>query len=82
VRIGSTLSDKKKISTGLPQGAILSPTLYNIYCVDLPSPTDAYLTTYADDTMLATQHSDLNTAITHLQTCINELTNWYGKRKL
>jgi hypothetical protein len=82
VRMGSTLSDKKKISAGVPQGAILSPTLYNIYCFDLPSPTYAYLSTYSDDTMFATQHSDLDTAITHLQACINELTNWYSKWKL
>jgi retron-type reverse transcriptase len=54
VRIGSTLSEKKKISAGVPQGAILSPTLYNIYCHDLSSPTDAYLSTYADDTMIST----------------------------
>jgi retron-type reverse transcriptase len=80
--MGSSLSEKKKISAGVPQGAILSPTLYNIYCHDLPSPTDAYLSTYADDTMLATQHSDLNIAITHLQSCINELTNWYRMWKL
>jgi hypothetical protein len=32
--------------------------------------------------MLATQHSDLNIAITHLQSCINELTNWYSMWKL
>jgi hypothetical protein len=32
--------------------------------------------------MLATQHSDLDTAITHLQSCINELTNWHSKWKL
>jgi hypothetical protein len=74
VRNGSTLSDKKKISAGVPYGAILCPTLYNIFCFDLPSPTDAYLSAYADDTMISTQHSDLDTAITHLQSCINELT--------
>jgi energy-coupling factor transporter transmembrane protein EcfT len=48
-------------SAGVAQGGILSPTLYNIYCHDLPSPTDAFLSNYPDDTMIATQHRrDLN----------------------
>ena len=57
VRIGPTTSQKKRISAGVPQGAILIPTLYNVYCHDLQTPTDAYIATYANDTIQRLKHS-------------------------
>ena len=41
VRAGSDLGKRKTTSAGVPQGVILTPTL-NIYCHDLPTPTDDY----------------------------------------
>ena len=32
--------------------------------------------------MIETQHDDLHTAITHLQTWVDQLTDWYAKWKL
>ena len=33
-----TLSKLKRINTGVPQGGVLSPTLFNIYTSDIPLP--------------------------------------------
>ena len=50
VRIGSTLSDTFKQEQGIPQGSILSPTLFNVkinYFVKCVNDTDSSL--YEDD---------------------------------
>ena len=64
VRIETTLSKRKNISAGVPQGAILSPMLFNLYCHNLTVTTvDA---TYADDTLIATAHTTVNISIATL----------------
>lgn len=37
------------LKCGVPQGSVLSPTLYNIYTADMPLPINATNTVYADD---------------------------------
>ena len=52
--INEHFSSSKLVTTGLPQGSILSPLLYSIYTSDFAPPS--YLKTgyYADDTALIT----------------------------
>ena len=50
VRIGELLSEARQLLTGVPQGAILSPLLFNIMLYDFPSAPDQVRTLlYADD---------------------------------
>jgi hypothetical protein len=49
----------------------LYSTLYYIYSHDA--------STYADNTMIPTQHSDLDPVSTDLQTCIDKISNSYNK---
>ena len=39
VRVGNHLSEFRAVKTGVPQGAVLSPLLFNIMLYDFPSPT-------------------------------------------
>ena len=72
-----TLSKLKRINTGVPQGGVLSPTLFNIYTSDIPlPPKDVQITTYADDTTITssyTKHRTLNLSHTQM-TLITPLT--------
>ena len=50
VRIGDLLSGARQLLTGVPQGAILSPLLFNIMLYDFPSaPNQVKTLLYADD---------------------------------
>lgn len=50
VKVDNAASGVKNIKFGLPQGAVLSPTLYNVYTADVPIPERAEIALFADDT--------------------------------
>ena len=48
----------KTNNTGVPQGGVLSSTLFNIYTSDIPlPPKGVQVTTYADDTKITASHT-------------------------
>ena len=60
-------STQRQFKTGIPQGGILSPTLFKIYTSDTPTPqAPVKLTTYADDITITSTHNDINIAITNI----------------
>ena len=59
-----------KISTGVPQGAILSPLLYTLYTNNLTHVFDP-LIQYADDCSLIISYSNLD----NLQKCIDTVSH-------
>ena len=53
VRIGSTTSFPAPVENGVPQGAVLSPILFNIMLIDFPSPSpETKILLFADDVLL------------------------------
>ena len=78
VRVGSTLSEKFDQAQGVPQGSILSTTLFNIKinsimnCLD--PKTDGSL--YVDDFCMCYRSKSMRTIERHLQQCINRIENW------
>jgi len=80
VRVNSTLSSKRKILAGVPQGAILSPLLFLLYVSDMPSPE--MTATFADDTLLMAQHKSIDNAIRLLQRAADEVTQWIFRWRL
>ena len=78
VRIGSTLSDLYDQEQGVPQGVILSTTLFNvklngiINCLDYK--TDGSL--YVDDFCICFRSKNMRTIERHLQQCLNRIEDW------
>jgi hypothetical protein len=49
VKVGSVLSDKKLVISGVPQGAVLGPLLFTLYTSDLLARLQCPFAAYADD---------------------------------
>jgi retron-type reverse transcriptase len=52
VSVEGEMSTPKEMQAGVPQGSVLSPTLYNIYINDTPQTPGVNLALFADDTCL------------------------------
>ena len=78
-----TNSKYKKIKTGVPQGGVLSPTLFNIYTADIPLPPQhiEYIA-YADDITITSTHTNHHTAQQQLQPYLNTIYNWTTQNSL
>ena len=56
---------------------MLSPTLFNIYTSDTPTPqAPVNLTTYADDITITSTHNDINIAKANIQSYLHEIHTW------
>lgn len=67
---------------GLPQGSVLSPTLFNIYTNDQPRPSTCKSFIYADDLALTVQTVDFEEAEQVLTTALGTLSDYYKKNHL
>lgn len=80
VKCGNSLSERYPITSGVPQGGVLSPTLYNLFVSDIPIPSDTKMFLYADDTAITTCHIDpknIKTSLEHSFDCLqNYFMNW------
>ena len=78
VRVGSTLSDLHQQEEGVPQGSILSVTLFGIKInsiVKCLNPgVDCSL--YVDDFLICYRSKNMNTIERQLQQCLNKLQDW------
>ena len=51
-KINNVLSSAKQVTSGVPQGSIIGPYLFNLYTSDLLKNLDCFHVKYADDTTL------------------------------
>ena len=77
-------SKHTNIKAGVPQGGVLSATLFNIYLSDitLPKISSLNLITYADDITITSSHPNINTAAHNLLPYLNEIHTWAHNNKL
>ena len=77
VKIGNTISSKRNVEYGVPQGSILGPLLFLLYVNDLPLYIDSsYLDMYADDSTLHTSANSFNDLQVNLQNNVYNIENW------
>lgn len=83
VKVGSTLSVKRRVDTGVPQGSILGPTLYIIYVNNMVKYIkNCQVYQYADDTVLLSANKDVHIAEQELQTDFSMILKWTHDRNL
>ena len=70
-------STQRQFKNGVLQGGVLSPTLFNLYTPDTPTPqVQVKLTTYADDITITSTHNDINIAKTNIKSYLHEIHTW------
>ena len=68
-------SKKLYVRAGVPQGSILSPSLFAFFTADLP--TDAEVSTaYADDVTVMDSGRKVEDLVPRLQTSVNNMSTW------
>ncbi|GFU28905.1 RNA-directed DNA polymerase from mobile element jockey [Trichonephila clavipes] len=56
VRVENSLSTPRPILSGVPQGSLLGPKLFNLYINGIPKAAEVHLAMYADNTAIFTQN--------------------------
>ena len=77
VKVNSNYSSWTEILSGVPQGSIIGPLLFNIYLSDLfLFLEDSNIASYADDTTPYTSNKDMESVINKLEEDSNILIKW------
>ena len=80
-RVNGCLSDRFKVTSGVPQGSVLGPILFVIYVNDMfevVSGKSVELYLYADDAKLIKNITSNNDRIV-LQSCLDALNVWCNR---
>ena len=68
---------------GVPQGGILSPTLFNLYMAGMPTPPgNIKLITYADDSTALISGPKIGPLCNELNGYLDTLCSWFRDRNL
>ena len=82
VKLDGSLSRKRRIAAGIPQGSILGPLLFTLYMHDLPKHPRTKFTIFADDTSIRCSDKNPRVAISYLQQHLDILSPYYVKWKM
>ena len=71
VSVLGELSSSRDICRGVPQGAILSPTLFNVLMADFPQVEGVKTSIFADDVCLFVMSDKFDVAVRMMQDALN-----------
>ena len=72
-------SRSHSIKSGVPQGSILSPILFNVMLSGIPHSTGIHMSEYADDILVYCSGPSIDELSTLLQNHVNLLTTWFSQ---
>ena len=76
-------SKQRQFKTGVPQGGLLSPILFNIYTSDLPPPNaPVQVMAYADDITITATHTSMSAAKKYIQPYLHKVFAWTKQNNL
>lgn len=78
VSVCNARSPRVYLKSGVPQGSILSPVLFNIYVNDMSCGiSNTNIFQYADDTLLVSKHVSYCAAVDLLQSDATRILDWF-----
>ena len=81
VTLNGNKSDWSPVTSGIPQGSVLGPTLFIIFINDLPSVVQSFIQMFADDSKIFNEISTPGDA-EDIQTDLRNLESWTDAWKL
>jgi len=82
VTVEDEFSDLTEFPAGVPQGSVIGPILYIIYCSDLPYLNDCKYAMYADDLAIFSSHEFSHVIQTNLQCALFKIDDYFKKWKI
>ena len=84
IKVDSAYSSWEMLFSGVPQGYILGPLLFNIYIRDIffKTPKHVDFTGYADDNTPYTCSSNIGEVLQNLQGALEQLFQWFSANHL
>lgn len=82
VSVKGCSSEHKRVPFGVPQGSVLSPTLYNIFSADIVKVDGVQYYFFADDTGFLASHREPQEIIEKLQRAQNAILEYQRKWKI
>lgn len=82
VRVGKDFSARTDIPAGVPQGAVLSPFLFNFFMSDLPTSNYCLTAQFADDIGILASFLLPREIILRLQNYVNDITSYCSRWRL
>ena len=82
IKLNGSLSSLRYIRAGVPQGAVLSPLLFNLYIADIPKSPNTSISLFADDIAVFSAHRNVKYAYCNLIKHITSLERWFLKWRI